>query len=137
MRICEQSRVLDCNDGLIGKGSDKFDLAVRKRLDPFARKANGADHYSIAEKRDTQSGSHFAECNRLRNIELGVSKDVSDMENAGFQRGPACEGAAPERSKAQALHPCRIFWRKPKLRDEPSETTFGLEDESHVCTAQL
>src|SRR5215475_5969444 len=59
------------------------------------------------------------------------------MDNAGLQRSPACDAASPDRSRPNASYPCRIFWRKPELRDEPIEGTFGLEDEGHVCTAQL
>src|SRR5260370_12268581 len=48
-QLVEQARVLDGNDGLIGKGLEKRDLLISKRIDDGTAKDDRPDRFPLAQ----------------------------------------------------------------------------------------
>ena len=48
-QLVKQSRILDRDHRLVGKGGDQSDLLVGERLDPLARQDQNADRRALAQ----------------------------------------------------------------------------------------
>src|SRR5262245_20153305 len=53
-QLAEQSRVFDCNYGLIGERGHKLNLAISKRANGSSQERNHADRCPLSQKRDAQ-----------------------------------------------------------------------------------
>ena len=73
-KFVEQPRILDGDDGLIGKGGDRFNLSVGKFSDLCPNDYKDADRLPFACQRNAQAGAVVA------------SRVVSESLNSGSDR---------------------------------------------------
>src|SRR5690242_19220959 len=59
-RLGDQSRVLDGDDRLIGKGLDEFNLSLGEGFDMLSKERKHADHRSLSQKRYAQISTYFS-----------------------------------------------------------------------------
>src|SRR5262249_10174279 len=60
-QFTEQPRILDGDDGLIGKVLYQVNLLVSKRTNLLAINVYGTDHFALIEHRDKKGGSSIPE----------------------------------------------------------------------------
>ena len=87
----QQPRVLDCDDRLIGKGRNQFDLPLGVRLNPLPIKRDNADWLAVARERDPKDGAYPGRHSLGQRI-VRVSDDVRDMHDPTFERHPPGDG---------------------------------------------
>jgi len=83
-------RVLDRDDGLVGKGAYQLDLPLGERLHPLPVQRNRAEHGPLAQQRHPECGSSPGR-HSLRHREVRVSADVGDLHDPAFERHPPGE----------------------------------------------
>jgi hypothetical protein len=89
----DQPRVLQRDNGLVGKGADEFDLPVGEGLHPLSREIDRADHNPLAQKRHAEHGPRFPERHCLGYSVFGVGCDVGDVDDPTLNCRPP--GHAP------------------------------------------
>jgi len=88
LQFAEQPRVLDRDNGLVGKGADQFDLPLAEWLDPLPRQREDPDRFALTQQRHTQCGSRFPDLGRFWQCVFRIGRDISYVADSAFQRGP-------------------------------------------------
>src|ERR1700738_2719609 len=94
LNFVEQADVLNCNHRLVGKGADKLDLLVAKRLDPLSRDRDHADRHLLAQQRHAQHGATLSKSVSLGHVIFGIREYIDHMDRMTFERGSGRNGGA-------------------------------------------
>ena len=71
-------RILDGDDGLIGKRRHQFDLLVRVRLDALSGECNHADQFARAKQRNAENGAQIADLSVILIEIFGIGLDIGN-----------------------------------------------------------
>jgi hypothetical protein len=83
-QFVEQPRILDGDDCLVGERAHQFDLTLRERLDPLARKANDTNRLALAQQWHPDLGVHTTETGRCRKGVLRIGGNINDVHRSSF-----------------------------------------------------
>jgi hypothetical protein len=90
----EQSHVLDCNGGLVGKGLQQLDVLFRKRLRLVPREADYPDGKALTEQRHAQHRSVAAYTLRVPISVFLILEHVGNVDDFAFDHGSAHGGSS-------------------------------------------
>src|SRR6516162_8959435 len=85
--LFEETNILDCDDGLIGKRSHQLDLFGSERLWRIPAHEDYAHHLALAQERHAQRGSIAADSLSLRPGIVRIRQHVGEMHDRSFQGG--------------------------------------------------
>jgi len=103
LQFAEQSRILDRNDRLVGKGAHQFDLPLGERLDSIPRQINRAEHGALAQQWHPKAGASPGR-HDLGQREVRVSAEVRDVHDIAFERDPPDDAVATGDNYLLAAH---------------------------------
>src|SRR5262245_53314921 len=131
----EQADILDCDDCLIGKGSDQLDLLVTEWADDPPADRDDTDWLVLAHQRHAQHGAEAATFDRLGPAIVRVNGGVRDVDHSAPSRGSADQRLTTRRY-GLLLHPLLVFERKTMACSEAIDIALPPENECEVRLAK-
>ena len=84
----EQARVLDRDNGLVGKRDDEFDLLLGKSLDPGSHQDQDTDRPAFAQQRHAERGLNAFKAGDVGQLEFWVGLGVFDLNDPALVQDP-------------------------------------------------
>ena len=111
LQLPEQAHVLDGDDGLIGEGFQKLDLAWRERARRRSRDVDHADGGALSHHGNRDHAAEAARPGGRGKHVLGVLEHIRDLDDLAVQDGPrggAGAAGCHREGATQQLRPLRV-----------------------------
>ena len=132
----EETRVLDGDDGLVGKGSDQLDLFRGKRLRHLSCHEDHSYRSSLPQQRGAERRSVAADLLRITTHIFRIGQHVGKVHYFAFKRRSPDDAAAIQGNRVMCDVVLKLG-RKTMACGNTVEFTFAQEDEGICRLAEI
>jgi hypothetical protein len=130
LRLLEDPRVLEGDDGLVGEGVQEGDLAVRKGPGSKPSDGDGADHVPVLQQGDTESASKTRHPRQVADGAFRIIRQKRNVHDRPGQDRPAERAASVRSDRKRAPHGFGSF--SPEARESGQVHERAIERDHHA-----